>query len=391
MKKTVIVIIAIILGLSSCQNEEKKNIEEERDYIFSEIFSDSQLKSQYFEIKANRDTSLTSENGTIIKIYSNSFEINDSLEIADQIKIEIKEAYEPFDFVLGNLTTLSNTQLLVSGGMIYINATSNGQALSLKENSEIGFIVPTDSLDEQMMIYNGERDSTNLINWDSPEPIVNSKLRTLERSYVTIIYQHIGKFNTNDPDFSEWIWKPNRKVGDKTVVENVEVKIVDIAKDFVSLRESENGLFIPDVITNKGQNGFVEDFNTSYIFSVKKLGWANIDKLFNHPKSEEVKMLATIINEDEFGYVFTSLILPEEKMYIPGYQKSDNSFGFTHNDSEQLVLPVGAEAIIMATAYKDEKPYFNLKKIIIKPEMKFSFNLNETNVEDLKKMLDEKI
>lgn len=167
--------------------------------------------------------------------------------------------------------------------------------------------------------------------------------------------------------------------------------VIDITKDFVTLRETESGLFIPDVITNKGQNGFVEDFNTSYIFSVKKLGWANIDKLFDNPNSDNVEMLAKIDNENDFDYVFTSLILPNEKMYIPGYQKQNNSFGFTHNDEEKLILPKGSEATLMATAYKDDKPYFNLKQFVIEKNINFSFSLNETNAEDLKEIIEEKI
>ena len=69
-----------------------------------------------------------------------------------------------------------------------------------------------------------------------------------------------------------------------------------LQKNFIPLRESENKLFIPYIITKKGQKGFVENFNTSYIFSVKKLGGANIDKLLNEPNSKEVKIFARVDN-----------------------------------------------------------------------------------------------
>lgn len=392
-----IIYSALILAfLSSCQNESTKdepidNTAIQKEIIFSELYSDSQLESRSFTINNLRDTSLTTKNGAIVKIYANSFVATDSIDNWTNVEIEIKEAFKPSDFVLGNLFTQSNSQNLQSGGMVFISAKANSKELELKEGSEIGFIVPTDSLDEKMMIYQGERDSSEFMNWDSPESILNSRLRTLERSYVTITYQYRGEFNSNDSEFNKWLWEVNRQIGDETTVEGVQVKVIDIAKDFVTLRETESGLFIPDVITNKGQNGFVEDFNTSYIFSVKKLGWANIDKLFENPNSENVGMLAKIDNENDFDYVFTSLILPNEKMYIPGYQKQDDSFGFTHNDEEKLILPIGSKATIMATAYKDDKPYFNLKQFVIEKNMDFSFSLNETNAEDLKKTIEEKI
>ena len=386
----------LLIFLSACQNEKNTdestdNSEFQKEFIFSELYSDSQLESQSFTINNLRDTSLTTKNGAIVKVYANSFVATDSIENRTNVEIEIKEAFKPSDFVLGNLFTQNNSRNLQSGGMVFISAKADSKELKLREGSEIGFIVPTDSLDEKMMIYQGERDSSEFMNWDSPESILNSRLRTLERSYVTITYQHSNDLNSNDAELSDWLWEVNRQIGDKTIVKDVKVTVIDIAKDFVSLRETESGLFIPDVITNKGQNGFVEDFNTSYIFSVKKLGWANIDKLFDNPNSDKVEMLAKIDNENEFDYVFTSLILPNEKMYIPGYQKQDNSFGFTHNDEEKLILPIGSEATIMATAYKDDKPYFNLKKIVIEKNMNFSFSLNETNAEALKKTIEEKI
>jgi len=377
--------------LTSCQTEPKRNFALEKQRIFSDIYNDSQVKSEFFEISSLSDTTLKTKNGTTIKIYANSFLNADSTSFSGNYKLEIKEAYKPIDFVLGNLMTISNTQNLSSGGMIYVNAEANEKSLILKNGSEIGFFVPTDLLDEEMMIYSGRRDTNQIINWESPKPILNSKLRTLEQQYITITYQYFGKFNSNDKTFNDWLFEPNRKVGDKTKVDTVQVKVIEIAKDFVSLRESENGLFIPDVISNKGQNGFVEDYNTSYIFSVKKLGWANIDKLFNDPKSEEVEMLAQIDNQNEFGFVFTSLLLPEQNMYIPGYQKMDNSYCFTHNDNEKLVLPIGSKAFLLATAYKDDKPFFKIKKITIEKNMKLNLALDETTAEELKKALNENI
>lgn len=375
----------------SCQNEAKRDFSEEKERIFSEIYNEAQIKSEFYEINSIRDTTLKTKNGTTIKLYANSLMHADGTSFAGSFTLEVKEAFKPIDFVHGNLTTMSDNQRLSSGGMIYIQAQANGKTLILGNDSEIGFFVPTEFLDEEMMIYTGRRDTDQVIHWESPEPILNAKLRTLEQQYITIIYLYSGKDSSNDRDISDWLFEPNRKVGDKTKSGSVQVEVLSITKNLVSLRESGNGLFIPDVISNKGQNGFVEDFNTSYIFSVKKLGWANIDKLYYDPKAEEVEMFVHIDNQDEFGYVFTSLLLPEQSMYIPGYQKIDNSFGFTHNDEEDLVLPIGSKAILLATSYKGDKPFFKIKTITIERNMEFSFALDETTPDELKKLLSERI
>ena len=149
-------------------------------------------------------------------------------------------------------------------------------------------------------------------------------------------------------------------------------------------------MFIPELIINKGQNGFIEDYNTSYIFSIKKLGWANIDKFLNDPKSEIVDLKVKVDN-DEFKYVFTSLLLPEINMYIPGYERKDGSFGFTHNDTEDLILPIGEKAYIMATAYIDDTPYFDLKEFEISSNKTIYLDLKKTTPNELKNSLSDKI
>ena len=381
--------LILLFCIFSCQSEREEIIENNQEIIFSDIYSESQVKSQFFEIELEKDTTLISQNGTKFRIYRNSFELLiDSNRIQSKIQIELKEVFHPIDFVLGNLTTTSEGDLLESGGMIFISAKLNGEEILLKEDSEIGVIVPVEDLDGDMMIFSGERNGSK-INWIQPEPILNQRIKVLEESYISITYQHTG--DLGKADVNEWLWESGRKVGDKKKFNGILVEITAITRNTIALEENDNGLFIPEIITEKGQNGFVQDYNTSYIFSIKKLGWSNIDKFFNDPKAEEVRMIVNIRNQDEFDYVFTSLILPERKMYIPGYQKLNSTFSFTHNDSEELVLPIGTEGILMATAYKDGEPYFNLKKFLIKKEIDLTFDLSRTTKEELKKSLEQNI
>ena len=159
--KNILIIIILAIGFSSCQSEKERIIEGNQDIIFSDIYGDSQIQSQFFEINSERDTTLISQNGTKIRIYKNSFDlVNDSIKIQSKIQIEVKEAFQPIDFVIGNLTTTSNGQFLESGGMLFIGAKSNRKELRLKEDKEIGIITPTEELDKSMMIFSGVRDSS---------------------------------------------------------------------------------------------------------------------------------------------------------------------------------------------------------------------------------------
>ena len=360
--------------------------------LFDKIYSDDNLKSQLFEIDCTRDTSIVSKNGIIYRIYANSFTSNASGSLKT-VSIEVKEALSPVDFVLANLTTTSNGKILESDGMIYINATSNGDQLRLAKGKEIGVMLPDKSLKEDMSIYVGEKVDEK-INWVEPEPIMNSELKSLERTYSVVTYYHHGDSTASADEHEkvdDWLWKAGRKAGDKVTIGQSRIEVLSFSKSTVSIRESVNGVFKQDVLIKKGQNGFVEDFNTNYIFSVKKLGWANIDRLFSNPKSKEVDFIVSVPNNKEFGYVFISLILPDNNMYIPGYQKKDDRFGFSHDDSERMILPIGAEAIVLATAYKDDTPYFCMKKITINEKTDVSLLLKETDIETLKKELENKI
>jgi hypothetical protein len=387
MRKTIVIALSLIFGFLSCKND-RNTLAESKAKIFSQLYNQDNIKSEYFTIDTKIDTTLVTKNGSIYRIYANSFEL-ESQDSLNKIQIEIKEAFKPIDFILGNLTTKSNNNILSSGGMLYINASLDNKKIILKDGKEIGIVILTEELDEEMLIFEGVNDST-FINWKNQDSILNKKLRKLEQSYKTITVQFDNFFDIEEETFSKWLWKAERKIGDKIKTEYANVEITAISKDSVTLRESENGLFIPEVITKKGQNGFVEDFNTSYIFSVKKLGWANIDKFINDPKSAIIDLSITS-NNAEFQYIFTSLLLPKRNMYIPGYERQDGTFGFTHNDSEDLILPIGDKAYIMATAYINDLPYFELIEFEISTDKVIELDLKITTPNEIKNEIAEKI
>jgi hypothetical protein len=302
----------------------------------------------------------------------------------------VKEAFNPADFVLGNLTTVTDDgNILQSAGMIFIDATSGNRQLTLDADSEIGFMVPSEELISGMEVFEG-KSRDDFLTWEKPKPILNEELKTLEEGFKTIVYAYYGELTpVENVALRRWFWdEETRKVGDKYVTKGIDLEITAITEDKVYLKENASGLFTQEVITEKGRNGFVSDYNTNYIFSVKKLGWANLDRIYDKPNSEEVDFVVTTEGRNEFGYVFISLILPEDNIYIPGYERSDDGFSFGHNDQEKTVLPIGEEAIIMATAYKDDVPYIAFEKITISKSQTIEFELEETTAEGLKTKLE---
>lgn len=390
------IIIGLSLILGGCMlgdGPSGEAVQNAKDNLFSKVLNDDNVNSQRFLIPSDKDTFVTTDLGTIVRLYANTFSLNDNV-LSGDYELEIKEVFEPVDFVLANLTTTTNGVPLTSGGMIFLNATQSGEQLTMANEKEIGLMVPTDNLDESMQIFQGARED-GLMDWSRPEPVLNQELRSWEQMFKTITYSYYegeSEMSSSDSaDFSRWIWEPQRVIGDKVSIAGTAFGIVAMTTDTTFLKENANGVFSQKVITQKGRNGYVEDFNANYIFSVKKLGWANIDKLFDDPRSEEVDLIAQVTNQSEFDYVFTSLIIPGQNMYLPGYQKRDNTYSYSHDDNEKMVLPIGEEVTLLATAYQNDKPFFQMSTFIVAQEQEVVLALEETTIDELKAQLESEL
>lgn len=117
-----------------------------------------------------KDTAIQGQKGTVLFVAANSFEQKDGKSPALPIKIELREAYTFADMILQNLTTLSNGQLLQTGGMVHISATdANGQELQLAAGKKIDIAMPLKGeLPKGMQLFTADRpaaDNGTGINW----------------------------------------------------------------------------------------------------------------------------------------------------------------------------------------------------------------------------------
>lgn len=369
MKNIILGLIALTTLISSCSNDKENSTD-----IFTKVYSRDNLPVQTFRIDTERDTLLKSQAGTTIRIFKNTFVNSNGENVIGSVEIEFKEALTTFDMVLANLTTTTDGKMLQTGGMIYINATSNGQQLAIAENMAIGVILPTDKVVEGMQLFDGVEDSLG-INWKNPTPIINDLL-------------------ANDSVIAQADTLPLKVVNGKVVVDSARLVISELEFDngqnFEPIEINQEQIFIQEVQPiEKGNNYFIQDYNTSYIFTVKKLGWANIDRLFSDPRTKEIEFITKIENHSDFKTIYVTMVT--EKMFLPGYQMKNETFSFTHFDSEKPKLPVGASATIMATAYKNDKPYFSIKKITISDKQTVSLKLTETTLDGLKKELEKQL
>ncbi|WP_426485678.1 energy transducer TonB [Flavobacterium sp. 2] len=249
MKFKLVLIIAFVIGISSCKNEAKennlksnpdnsgikpekettlndtlktdsavisssKNNEAENKKLLSDFFIKNDKKPQFFLINNQKDTTIVCAEKTKITIKANSFvSVKTGNEATGKIKISVKEYYSISDMILGGLSTTSNGKLLETGGMLYISATTNGEKCDLKKGKNIEIAFPKKNNKDGMQLFNGNW-KKDQINW-----IVNKNSVDLAQTFTNVderpvyiggneaLYKFIGNnYRNSDEEISGKIY-----------------------------------------------------------------------------------------------------------------------------------------------------------------------------------------
>ncbi|MEO1256704.1 MAG: hypothetical protein AAFY41_17715, partial [Bacteroidota bacterium] len=138
-------------------------------------------QEQLYTIDGSKDVRIIGENGTNIWIPAGSLVLEDGTEAQGQIEISLQEAYDFSTMLMSDLSTTSGDQLLETGGMVYLNATADGQKLKIKEDAALTLALPSDEFKEDMELFIGEQDAHGTVqNWGVTErPFVGSLEATL--------------------------------------------------------------------------------------------------------------------------------------------------------------------------------------------------------------------
>jgi Cytochrome c len=169
-----ILLFLTVIFLFACSN--KKNN--------PKLFSPEILARQLFSVDVSKDTSLQTLHGSVIRIIAGSF------NISGEVQLEIKEAFTPAEMLAAGMTTESNGRPLRSGGMIYINASAKGEAVSLVKSIKVS--IPNNFYDSAMQVFKGVETDSAGINWVDPTPLDSTpqsenwmKAKTIFRSKCT--------------------------------------------------------------------------------------------------------------------------------------------------------------------------------------------------------------
>ena len=432
--KTHTIILIFLLALASCKSENSGSTEVSRQNSDSTEVSNEEnipkilgienIPSQDFIISSETDTILIGKHGTKIKIESGIFIDSFGSKINGNIKIELKECLDRYSMVLGGLTTMSNGEILESGGMICLNAKYQNQKLSLKRNSTIQVEVPTASFIKGMHFFEGVS-NRGKINWVNPAPLANTQRN--QKNLKAKLDSALINFRTDTIYIKQKVsYKVDvngEKVSGERVPKNVQKKMSELInsgnglvitkdssiiidgynvylykndklekrRDYIYKKKWVTWVSSGSMNTSQDDTGSINTFqvdkNLSYIFNIKKLGWANIDRFFRDKRTKKIDWFASINGYEEYSDVYVSLIFENQNILLPGYVKDDGTFSFTHGDYEKTALPVGENATIIVTAYKKTTPYYSIKKLKITEKHSIILDLVKTTLNDLTKSL----
>ena len=408
------------------------------EYVPKNAFHYGRIEKQNYTVDAQKGRKITGKCGTQVRIKPNSFTYADGSPVQGEVHVELREALSFEDIVKGNLQTITDKgELLQTGGMIQVQAYSNGKNLKIKESKSIDVMVPNKNKVEGMKYFSGKEENgiiewtdpielgiaveeetdlsvaaeevelvaegadvsvNNIIWWKGIGRSVNYGVKNKSKNIISAYYLDFrgnkisdfsitinGKkstFSTDDYTYDMGVkagleegqakkireWFDQDKVVDLETIDAIllpsNVPFALATVDFGDLADLPTK---PRRIRRaQGVNLGQLDPSLGYVLSMKKLGWANIDRFALFKKTYMGNLEIEVKNIPDSCLASIALVVPSANIFISGYKMKSGNYAFTHGDFENKVsLPLNEPAVVVATYEEDGNNYFGSRKIKI--------------------------
>lgn len=345
--------------------------------LLQSFFQQLENPAQEFYINTERDTTLVAAAGTRLFVPAHTL-----INKAGPVKIILREYYKYEDIIAAKLTTTSNGEQLITGGMLHISAEQDGQPVVIVPQKSITVSMPTAHYDSRMQLFTGkEQLSTPTIDWQAAEPFHQSNdipsrtVRTINLQTVQPVSVSYGKkttakffVNANiDMPKAEIIAQLKQRFG--SYYDNIKIKRVRTNKanrhaingeqlviDLVNMDPNKIRLAATDTLPYSAGNVKVikkDTFNytkkelqqSQYNFVISNMGWINCDCYRNapHPRTD---LQVNLGNEMNFTSCSAQLVYSRYQSVVSPY------YGYGHTIQFRF-LPTGDQAVLVLVAVKN--------------------------------------
>lgn len=429
MKFKLILISLFVFILFSCKNENKENSSDlesskssnnlsENKKLLLDFYTKNDKKPQFFLIDNNKDTTIVCSEKTRITIKANSFVFSKTgKNLNNSIKISVKEYYTISDILLGRLSTTSNGNLLETGGMLEINATSDSKKCDLKKGKNIEIEIPTKAKKERMQLFTGNW-KNNTINWNLEKNSIdlNQTFSTVDEmpvypGGVTKMNQFISR-NLVLPKnvdillgtvYTSFIVDKEGNVTDikitKGFSKNIDAEAIKVLKKLskftpgklngipvnvlyplpidIGLAYEEDDVSFSKKTISKNNNEMLKKAGSEdisyYLFSSSKLGMINCDRFWDYDASLKINYA---INLDNNSDAAINIVFHSFKSVLT---KSTDNKNITFDS-----IPSGEKITIFAIKYFDKKPFLAIKETKTSAQGENNLDFQEITFEKLK-------
>jgi hypothetical protein len=344
--------------------------------LLRSFFDQLKKEEQAFYIQANRDTTLYAKEGTRLVIPANGFTAKTG-PVKGTVKIIMREYIRYEDIIANQLTTTSNEEQLITGGMLHISAQQDGQPVTITPQKAIAVSIPTNNFDNQMMLFTAIDSlnwlpkeafhqwsdwplrTTRTINLNTVEPVsVNYGKKTTAKFYLNreieitkseIILQLKERFGSYYDNIKIKRVRPQKVKYRSANGDYIIIDTVDIDPDIAfqkKIKRSQN-LLSDTLKRNSFGNEKQLKQQEEYRFTIDDLGWINCDRFWNNTRPK-INFTVNLGNEITFNDCFQQLVfIRYQSVLYP-------NFGFRHTVQYKR-LPEGEPAVLVTVAVRDGK------------------------------------
>jgi hypothetical protein len=147
------------------RNENISPFEKGKKYPIQKLYNILDDSSRVFKVKNEGAFSIVCTKGTVMSFDAHTFNVPQG----DEIVLKVKEAYTWSDIIAANLGTQAGEKLLITAGMVQIEAFHNDKPIQAEKDYML--LMPSKNKRDdgmQLFVGNRENDGSSSMNWSLP-------------------------------------------------------------------------------------------------------------------------------------------------------------------------------------------------------------------------------